>query len=135
MDAILTVLSFIMEKIKEKPDPNAKTGIDFDNKQVADREKQVIVFSLYFSSVFRSSILWICLNLGFWYFVFVIIYFIFNFFLNPMIFDQIVVSLFLNFWRFYFALWLLIFHWNYYLKFFSVKVYNIPIVYTNNECI
>lgn len=41
VDAILTVLSFIMEKIKEKPDPNAKPAIDFDNKQTAEREKQV----------------------------------------------------------------------------------------------
>ncbi|CAL4123341.1 unnamed protein product, partial [Meganyctiphanes norvegica] len=40
VDAILTVLSFIMEKIKEKPDPNAKPAIDFDNKQTAEREKQ-----------------------------------------------------------------------------------------------
>ncbi|ROT73040.1 putative RNA-binding protein Nova-1 isoform X2 [Penaeus vannamei] len=41
VDAILTVLSFIMEKIKEKPDPNAKPAIDFDNKQTAEREKQI----------------------------------------------------------------------------------------------
>lgn len=30
-----------MEKIKEKPDPNAKIAIDFDNKLPAEREKQV----------------------------------------------------------------------------------------------
>jgi len=30
-----------MEKIKEKPDPNAKIAIDFDHKQPAEREKQV----------------------------------------------------------------------------------------------
>lgn len=42
VDAICTVLSFIMEKIKEKPDPNAKPAIDFDNKMTAEREKQVI---------------------------------------------------------------------------------------------
>ncbi|XP_069943369.1 RNA-binding protein Pasilla isoform X2 [Cherax quadricarinatus] len=41
VDAICTVLSFIMEKIKEKPDPNAKPAIDFDNKMTAEREKQV----------------------------------------------------------------------------------------------
>lgn len=29
------------EKIKEKPDPNAKLAIDFDHKQPAEREKQV----------------------------------------------------------------------------------------------
>lgn len=34
-----------MEKIKEKPDPNAKMAIDFDNKQPAEREKQVNTFS------------------------------------------------------------------------------------------
>nr|XP_045625042.1 RNA-binding protein Pasilla-like isoform X1 [Procambarus clarkii] len=41
VDAICTVLSFIMEKIKEKPDPNAKPAIDFDNKMTAEREKQI----------------------------------------------------------------------------------------------
>ncbi|KAF4527363.1 hypothetical protein B566_EDAN001142 [Ephemera danica] len=41
MDAIMAVLIFIMEKIKEKPDPNAKPAIDFDNKTAAEREKQV----------------------------------------------------------------------------------------------
>ena len=41
VDAILTVLTFIMEKVKEKPDPGAKPAIDFDNKQSAEREKQV----------------------------------------------------------------------------------------------
>ncbi|KAA0187616.1 hypothetical protein HAZT_HAZT009629 [Hyalella azteca] len=39
VDAILTVLTFVMEKIKEKPDPNAK--VDFDGKNSADREKQL----------------------------------------------------------------------------------------------
>lgn len=33
-----------MEKIKEKPDPNAKMAIDFDHKQPAEREKQVCFF-------------------------------------------------------------------------------------------
>ncbi|XP_046402012.1 RNA-binding protein Pasilla isoform X2 [Ischnura elegans] len=41
LDAIMSVLVFIMEKIKEKPDPNAKPAIDFDNKTAAEREKQV----------------------------------------------------------------------------------------------
>ncbi|XP_065352754.1 RNA-binding protein Pasilla isoform X3 [Cloeon dipterum] len=41
IDAIMAVLIFIMEKIKEKPDPNAKPAIDFDNKTAAEREKQV----------------------------------------------------------------------------------------------
>ena len=44
VDAILTVLQFIMEKIKEKPDPGAKPAIDFDHKQTAEREKQVIIW-------------------------------------------------------------------------------------------
>lgn len=47
VDAICTVLSFIMEKIKEKPDPNAKPAIDFDNKMTAEREKQVILDCLF----------------------------------------------------------------------------------------
>lgn len=30
-----------MEKIREKPDMNAKQAIDFDNKTSAERDKQV----------------------------------------------------------------------------------------------
>ena len=41
VDAIMVVLTFIMEKIREKPDMNAKQAIDFDNKTSADRDKQV----------------------------------------------------------------------------------------------
>jgi hypothetical protein len=41
VDAIMAVLTFIMEKIREKPDMNAKQAIDFDNKTSADRDKQV----------------------------------------------------------------------------------------------
>lgn len=41
VDGIMRINEFIMEKIKEKPDPNAKMAIDFDNKQPAEREKQV----------------------------------------------------------------------------------------------
>ena len=37
----MVVLTFIMEKIREKPDMNAKQAIDFDNKTSADRDKQV----------------------------------------------------------------------------------------------
>lgn len=44
-----------MEKIKEKPDPNAKMAIDFDNKQPAEREKQVRV-------IFGFIILYICVS-------------------------------------------------------------------------
>ena len=36
-------MDFICEKIREKPDPNAKPAIDFDNKVSAEREKQVKV--------------------------------------------------------------------------------------------
>lgn len=39
--AIMAVLIFIMEKIREKPDMNAKQAIDFDNKTSAERDKQV----------------------------------------------------------------------------------------------
>ena len=41
VDGILRIHDFIMEKIKEKPDPNAKMAIDFDHKLPAEREKQV----------------------------------------------------------------------------------------------
>lgn len=41
VDAIMAVLIFIMEKIREKPDMNAKQAIDFDNKTSAERDKQV----------------------------------------------------------------------------------------------
>lgn len=37
----MAVLIFIMEKIREKPDMNAKQAIDFDNKTSAERDKQV----------------------------------------------------------------------------------------------
>lgn len=43
IDGIMRIHEFIMEKIKEKPDPNAKMAIDFDHKQPAEREKQVKV--------------------------------------------------------------------------------------------
>ncbi|KAG8190091.1 hypothetical protein JTE90_006030 [Oedothorax gibbosus] len=41
IEGILHIHNFIMEKIKERPDPNAKMAIDFDHKQPAEREKQV----------------------------------------------------------------------------------------------
>ncbi|GFS32253.1 RNA-binding protein Nova-1 [Trichonephila inaurata madagascariensis] len=41
IDGIIRIHEFIMEKVKEKPDPNAKMAIDFDHKQPAEREKQV----------------------------------------------------------------------------------------------
>lgn len=52
MEGILRIHEFIMEKIKEKPDPNAKMAIDFDHKQPAEREKQVcllLFIYLFFS--------------------------------------------------------------------------------------
>ncbi|PSN36570.1 hypothetical protein C0J52_09135 [Blattella germanica] len=41
VDAVMAVLTFIMEKIREKPDINAKQAMDFDNKISAERDKQV----------------------------------------------------------------------------------------------
>ncbi|XP_076318733.1 RNA-binding protein Pasilla-like isoform X2 [Tachypleus tridentatus] len=41
VDGIFQAHEFIMEKIKEKPDPNAKMAIDFDHKQPAERDMQV----------------------------------------------------------------------------------------------
>ncbi|XP_077537790.1 RNA-binding protein Nova-1-like protein passilla isoform X1 [Haemaphysalis longicornis] len=41
VEGVLRIHEFIMEKIKEKPDPTAKIAIDFDHKQPAEREKQV----------------------------------------------------------------------------------------------
>lgn len=43
MESILHVLAFIQEKIREKPDPNARPAIDFDSKLMAERDKQVKV--------------------------------------------------------------------------------------------
>lgn len=40
-EAVLVVVDFIAEKMLEKPDPNARPAIDFDNKVSAEREKQV----------------------------------------------------------------------------------------------
>jgi len=42
-DAISTIVQFFNMKIKEKPDPNAKPAIDFDNKIAAERERQMKV--------------------------------------------------------------------------------------------
>ena len=46
IDGILRIHEFIMEKIKEKPDPTAKMAIDFDHKLPAEREKQASVTTL-----------------------------------------------------------------------------------------
>ena len=37
------VMGFLTEKVKEKPDPNSKTAIDFDSKVTAERDKQIKV--------------------------------------------------------------------------------------------
>ncbi|XP_037072522.1 RNA-binding protein Nova-1-like [Pollicipes pollicipes] len=41
LEAVMQVLLFVQEKIREKPDPNGKPAIDFDNKMMAERDKQV----------------------------------------------------------------------------------------------
>ena len=41
IESVSMLLDFIMDKIRHKPDPNAKPAIDFDNKVSAEREKQV----------------------------------------------------------------------------------------------
>ena len=41
VESVSILLDFIMDKIRHKPDPNAKPAIDFDNKVSAEREKQV----------------------------------------------------------------------------------------------
>ena len=40
-ESVMSMLSFIMEKIRDKPDPNAKPAMDFDSKTPAERDKQV----------------------------------------------------------------------------------------------
>ncbi len=61
-EAVMTILEFVGDKIREKPDPNAKPAIDFDNKVQAEREKQVIhnpvpllVRKIFTSFFFRSK--------------------------------------------------------------------------------
>ena len=39
-------MGFLTEKVKEKPDPNSKTAIDFDSKVTAERDKQIKVIAL-----------------------------------------------------------------------------------------
>jgi len=42
VDAIMEVMEFIMDKIREKPDLTSKTTVDFDSgKATAERDKQV----------------------------------------------------------------------------------------------
>ena len=41
LESVNTILNFINEKIREKPDPNARAAVDFDNKVTAEREKQI----------------------------------------------------------------------------------------------
>lgn len=59
VEGILRIHEFIMEKVKEKPDPNAKMAIDFDHKQPAEREKQVslhltILIAPFFFRLYHS---------------------------------------------------------------------------------
>lgn len=49
-DAIMAVLTFIMEKIREKPE-HGKPQSDIDNKSMAERDRQVCNV-LYLSSLF-----------------------------------------------------------------------------------
>jgi len=42
-EAVTEVMGFLTEKVKEKPDPNSKTAIDFDSKVTAERDKQIKV--------------------------------------------------------------------------------------------
>lgn len=42
IEAIMSVMDFIMEKIREKPDLTSKTTVDFESgKAMAERDKQV----------------------------------------------------------------------------------------------
>jgi RNA-binding protein Nova len=38
----MSMLTFICEKIRDKPDPNAKPAMDFDSKTAAERDKQQV---------------------------------------------------------------------------------------------
>ena len=47
VEAIMAVMDFIMDKIREKPDLTTKTTVDFDSgKATAERDKQVIFHSI-----------------------------------------------------------------------------------------
>ena len=39
-ESVMSMLTFICEKIRDKPDPNAKTAMDFNSKTQAERNKQ-----------------------------------------------------------------------------------------------
>ena len=41
-ESVMSILTFICEKIRDKPDPNAKTAMDFDSKTPAERDKQQV---------------------------------------------------------------------------------------------
>ena len=60
VEAMMSVMDFIMEKIREKPDLTTKTTIDFESgKAVADRDKQVLLIntSLTAFTFFSNKIL------------------------------------------------------------------------------
>ena len=48
-------MGFLTEKVKEKPDPNSKTAIDFDSKVTAERDKQIKVSAPNFIIIYPSS--------------------------------------------------------------------------------
>ena len=49
-------MGFLTEKVKEKPDPNSKTAIDFDSKVTAERDKQIKVIALNFIIIYTVII-------------------------------------------------------------------------------
>ena len=40
-ESAMSMPTFVCEKIRDKPDPNAKPAMDFDSKNPAERDKQV----------------------------------------------------------------------------------------------
>ena len=41
-ESVMSMLTFVCEKIRDKPDPNAKTAMDFNSKTQAERDKQQV---------------------------------------------------------------------------------------------
>ena len=50
-------MGFLTEKVKEKPDPNSKTAIDFDSKVTAERDKQIKVSAPNLSIIYTVIII------------------------------------------------------------------------------
>ncbi|KOC61975.1 RNA-binding protein Nova-1 [Habropoda laboriosa] len=58
LEAIMAVMEFIMDKIREKPDLTLKTTVDFESgKTSAERDKQVKIVFIFFVSIYTESIL------------------------------------------------------------------------------